>query len=97
VRGFFLGALILIGLDLATKAPASRIAQLASTPAAWLAAWMDPHTPLISKPVPGSSSTPASTKPAVNAQGLTTVAPVNGVCPTGFTMIGGQCVKVAFN
>jgi hypothetical protein len=60
VRGFFLGCLVLIGLDVATRAPASRLAELAATPAAWLAAWMDPHTPLITRPVPSSAAASAA-------------------------------------
>lgn len=105
MRGFFLGALILIGLDLVTTAPSSRVAQLVVTPAAWLAAWMDPHTPLISRPVPDNGGPPnnpgvppgaGSAQPGTPPLGFPPskpdpVKPTNGVCPAGYTLANGAC------
>lgn len=62
MRGFFLGAFVLIGLDVLLKAPTSRIAVALATPTEWLAKWVDPETPLITAPIP--SSTPAPAAPA---------------------------------
>ncbi len=56
MRGFFLGALVLVGLDFVLHQPTSRFAQTFVTPTRWLAEWMDARTPLITAPVPPSSS-----------------------------------------
>lgn len=60
MRGFLLGALVLVGLEVVLKAPSSRVAQVLATPAGWLAAWCDPNTPLISGSASSSSSTSTS-------------------------------------
>jgi hypothetical protein len=49
-------ALVLIGLDVALQAPASRLTALLAWPAGWLAGWMDPGKPLIG---PGKLATAA--------------------------------------
>jgi len=47
VRGFLLGVLVLVGMDVVLNSPASRVAALLDRPSRWLAAWMDPARPLI--------------------------------------------------
>lgn len=47
VKGFAFTALVLIGLDVALQAPASRLTALLEWPTQWLAGWMDPAKPLI--------------------------------------------------
>lgn len=81
MRGFLLGAAVLVGLQIALRAPSSAIAAAAAVPAAWAAKWMSPSTPLITKPVPGlsGSSSPGSSSPT-NALGESTT----GQCPPGF-------------
>lgn len=56
MRGFFLGALVLVGLDVALNAPVTRVTAFLATPTRWLAQWMDARTPLISAPVPAGSA-----------------------------------------
>lgn len=82
MRGFLLGAAVLVGLQIVLRAPSSAIAGAAAVPAAWAAKWMSPSTPLITKPVPGpagGSSSPGSSSPT-NALGESTT----GQCPPGF-------------
>lgn len=57
-------ALVLIGLDVALQAPASRLTALLAWPTQWLAGWMDPGKPLVG---PGklATATPAA-KPAAS-------------------------------
>jgi hypothetical protein len=59
-------ALVLIGLDVLLRAPASRVTALFGQPAALLAAWADPGRPLIgtghlNDAAASSASTPAGT------------------------------------
>jgi hypothetical protein len=87
MRGFFLMAFGLVALDVLLKAPTTRVAQLASTPTAWLAKWMDPATPLISRPLPSSSSSGGSGLDAGNPAGQNTNQlgeNKTGACPPGF-------------
>lgn len=93
MRGFFLVAFGLVALDVALKAPGSRIAAVVATPARWLAEWMDPHTPLISRPVPSSPSSGGGLD-AGNPAGQNTnqLGESNsGACPPGFPA-GMKCL-----
>jgi hypothetical protein len=47
VRGFLLGVLVLVGLEVVLNSPASRVGALLDRPTHWLEAWMDPARPLI--------------------------------------------------
>lgn len=82
MRGFLFMALGLTALEVLLKAPTTRVAVALSTPSALLAKWMDPHTPLISKPVPaaGASNTPNPAGQNTNALGESKT----GACPPGF-------------
>jgi len=66
MRGFLLGALVLVSLDVVLTAPSSRVAQLLATPAGWLAAWCDPRTPLITAPGSAPAKT-TNTTPSVGS------------------------------
>lgn len=55
MKGFAFTALVLIGLDVALQAPASRLTALLGFPAQWLAGWMDPGKPLVG---PGKLAAP---------------------------------------
>lgn len=72
MRGFLLGAMVLIGLEVALTAPGSRITALVALPAGWLAEWMDPARPLIgpgklASSTSSTSSTPGSPSSALSA------------------------------
>lgn len=71
MRGFFLGALLLIGLDVALHAPTSRFASMLATPTRWLAEWTNAGTPLISAPIPAPSSSSGGTDNPPGAGGTT--------------------------
>jgi hypothetical protein len=60
MRGFFLGAIVLVTLDVLLKAPSTRIAVALATPTEWLAKWVDAETPLITAPIPSSTAAPAA-------------------------------------
>jgi hypothetical protein len=73
MKGFAVTALVLIGLDVLLRAPASRVTALFAEPAKWLAAWVDPGKPLIG---PGhladaSSASSASSGPLSTAADFT--------------------------
>lgn len=63
MKGFAFTALVLIGLDVALQAPASRLTALLQFPAGWLAGWMDPGKPLLGPGklggAQGTTSTPS--------------------------------------
>lgn len=56
MKGFAFTALVLIGLDVALQAPASRLTALLGFPAQWLQGWMDAGKPLVG---PGKLATAA--------------------------------------
>jgi hypothetical protein len=91
MRGFLLGAAILVGLQIALRAPSSALAAAAAVPAAWAEKWMSPATPLITKPVPGSgggTGSPAKSGSGTNSLGESTT----GQCPPGFPK-GLKCLE----
>lgn len=47
MKGFALGALTLITLDVVLSGPASRVTGVFGAVTVWLAKWMDPSVPLI--------------------------------------------------
>lgn len=81
-----LSAFVLVGLDVLLRAPGTRVASFFVTPTTWLAKWMDPHTALISAPVPSSGSTSSAGGPTRvstiklpgggQISGITTVGPI---------------------
>lgn len=87
MRGFLVAALVLIGLDVALSAPASRLTSLFALPAGLLAEWMDPGKPLIavghladSSASSGSSSSGSGAGAAnlAGAIGGALVSPITG-------------------
>lgn len=90
MRGFLFGALILTGLDLVLTSRAANVAGAAALPAQWLAKWMSPAVPLITRPVPVTpagtggagglldSGNPAATQTNPLGESKT------GACPPGF-------------
>jgi hypothetical protein len=92
MRGFIFGALILVALDVVLKAPSSRVTQVLATPAAWLAAWTDPRTPLIA----GSPSSSTSSTSGLNSGEVPTGHKADslgegGSCPASVIAMGLQC------
>lgn len=90
------GVLCLTGLDVALNAKGGAVAAAFATPAEWLAKWMDPNTPLITRPAPAaaasgsSSGSPGGSNPAganTNKLGESTT----GACPPGFPA-GVKCL-----
>lgn len=85
MRGFFLGALALVALDLVLTSGVANVAGAAVQPAAWLQKWMSPAVPLITNPVPVSSagaSTSGAPAPSSNTNKLG--ESTTGACPPGF-------------
>lgn len=82
MRGFLLGSIVLIALDVLLKAPTSRIAVAFSTPTGWLEKWADARTPLISKPVPAATAAAPSNPAGANTNKLG--ESTTGSCPPGF-------------
>lgn len=66
MRGFAFTALVLIGLDVALQAPASRLTALLQYPTTWLAGWMDPGKPLVG---PGKLAAAAAPTPSKQQPG----------------------------
>lgn len=89
MKSFFLTAFVLVGLDVALHAPTTRFAQLVTAPTGWLAKWMSATTPLISAPVPGSTSSGSSG----SGSGTQNKGPL-GETGGGSTVINGKKVPI---
>ncbi len=81
MRGFLLGALILIGLEVALTSSAPRIAGALPPVTGWLVSWTDPTVPLIPGPAPGPA--PGKKTGPGSAPGKT-VRQRAGKCPPGY-------------
>ena len=91
MRGLIAGVLTLTMLDLILKVPGGAFTAAIDTPTGWLAKWMDPAVPLISRPVPGGKAGGSPTETGLDA-GNPAAAHVNklgestdGACPFPLT------------
>ena len=87
MRGFLVGALVLVALDLVLKSPAANVAGAFTAPTAWLEKWMSPAAPLIARPVPVSTAGASTSGGPVSAGGGSTNQlgeSTTGACPPGF-------------
>lgn len=96
MRGFVFAAIALAGLEVVLKTPTSRLAAALATPTGWLEKWMDPHTPLITAPVPAAptGSTGGTGLDAGNPAAASTNQlgeSTTGSCPPGFPA-GVKCL-----
>lgn len=70
MRGFLTGVLALTFLDLLLRVPGGAFTTAIDAPTGWLAKWMDPAVPLISRPVPGAGGTAAGSGGSSTETGL---------------------------